>query len=73
MPASIGSPGVDDGAFELWVSSGVGACSYSKRCSAGPSSQTTTNLLSQWKVSPVTVLEENKMASYDRPRRVTWA
>ena len=39
-PSSIGSPGVDDVAIEFWISDGWGTGSLSKRCSDGPSYQT---------------------------------
>ena len=37
IPASIGSPGADGGAFKLWISGGGGAGYFSKRPSYGPS------------------------------------
>ena len=73
MPASIGSPGSDGGVVKFWISGGGGSGSFSKRHSAGPSYQTTANLLEQFKIPPVTVMEYKKKASYERPRRVTWA
>ena len=72
MSASIGSPGADGGAVNLWISGGGGSGSFSKRPAAGPSSRTTAYLLAQWKVSLRTVAEEKKIDSYERPQRVTW-
>ena len=72
MSASIGSPRAYGGAVELLISGGGGLGYFSNRPSAGPSPQTTTNLLAQWKVYPEMVVEENKMASYERPQRLTW-
>ena len=73
MSASIGTPGADGGAVEFWISGGGGVGSLSKRPPSGPSSQTTVNLLAQWKVSLGMVAVEKKMALYETPRRVTWA
>ena len=69
---SICSPGADGGAVKFWIYSGGGASSLSKRPSAGPSSWTTANLLSQWKVSLGMITEENKTDFYERPQCVTW-
>ena len=70
--ASIGYPGADGGAFELWISGGVGSGSISNHPSDGPSSRANVNLLAQWRVSLGTVAEEKKTALYEILRRVTW-
>ena len=71
-PASVGSPGEDGGAVELWISGGGGEGSLSNIPSDGLASRTTADLSVQWKVSPGMVAEEKKTALYERPRRVTW-
>ena len=48
MPASIGYPGADGGAFQFYISGGWGFSSLSKRPSAVLSSWTTPNILVQW-------------------------
>ena len=73
IPASVGSPGADGVAVELWISGGGVEGSFTKRPSSGFYSWTTAELLEQCKVSPGTVTEEKKMALCERPRHVTWA
>ena len=46
---------------------------FVKEAFSGLSSQTTAKILTEWKVYLRTVMEEKKTASYERPRRVTWA
>ena len=71
--ASIGYPGEDGGAAELYIYGGGGAVSLPKRPLDSTSSQKTANLLAEWKVFPGTVTEEKKIDSYERPRSVNWA
>ena len=70
--SSIGSPGVDGGAVEFWISGWGGSGSFSKRPSTVPSYRMNTNLLAQWKIYLGTVAEDKKTALHKRMRRVTW-